>query len=85
MLLNQDELNSGIIRLRKPLNQMMARLARSSSSRSGTSSAPWRLSRFLPPLGGGRFGAGNLDFSPGWFQRLRDVSPYLDLRGICVN
>jgi hypothetical protein len=81
----QDELNRGTIKLRKPLDQMMARLERSNCSRSRTSSAPWRLSRFLLPPGGGLFGAGNLDFSPGWFQRLRDVSPYLDLRGIGTN
>jgi len=85
LIIAQDELNHGTIKLRKPLDQMMARLERNNCSRSGTSSAPWRLSRFLPPPGGGLFGAGSLDFSPGWFQRLHDVSPYLDLRGIGAN
>ena len=56
----------------------MARMATSTCSRSGTHSSPWRLSRFFPPLGGGLFGAGTMDFSPGWFQRLHDVSSCLE-------
>lgn len=34
----------------------------------------WRNVGFSAPPGGGLFGQGVLNFSPGWFQRLRDVS-----------
>lgn len=37
-------------------------------------STPWRLSQFRIPPGGGMFGAGALDFSPGWFQQRHEVS-----------
>jgi hypothetical protein len=39
-----------------------------------TESASWRHSLFNPPLGGGIFGAGVLNMSPGWFQQSQDVS-----------
>jgi hypothetical protein len=34
----------------------------------------WRSSGFLPPPGGGEFGAGVLNMSPGWFQQSHEVS-----------
>jgi hypothetical protein len=39
----------------------------------------WRSSGFLPPPGGGEFGAGVLNMSPGWFQQSHEVSLF-DLR-----
>ncbi|KZP07464.1 hypothetical protein FIBSPDRAFT_759968 [Athelia psychrophila] len=30
---------------------------------------PWRFNNFHPPAGGGQFGSGCLNLSPGWFQQ----------------
>ena len=35
----------------------------------------WRKSGFHSPPGGGDFGAGVLNMSPGWFQQSHEVSP----------
>ena len=37
----------------------------------------WRNSGFLPPPGGGEFGAGVLNMSPGWFQQSHEVSHFI--------
>ena len=34
----------------------------------------WRNSGFRPPPGGGDFGAGVLNMSPGWFQQSHEVT-----------
>jgi hypothetical protein len=34
----------------------------------------WWNSGFCPPPGGGKFGAGVLNMSPGWFQQSHEVS-----------
>lgn len=36
----------------------------------------WRMDNFRPPPGGGDFGAGCLNFSPGWFQQGHEVQIY---------
>ena len=63
----QTDLNGGTKILRPQLDSVM-------QSFSTTDSTSWRRSKFDPPPDGGEFGAGVLDMSPGWFQRLQDVS-----------
>lgn len=66
----QTDLDEGTKILRPRLD-----LAIRSYNASVTSS--WRNSAFHPPPDGGEFGAGVLNMSPGWFQRLQDVSLFL--------
>jgi hypothetical protein len=63
----KDDLNSGTISLRKPLNDMINSL----NDDEGTG---WRNTLFCTPPDGGRFGAGVLNMSPAWFQRTHEVS-----------
>jgi hypothetical protein len=63
----QNDLNAATVTVRRPLDSFMK------SSRR-TESASWRHSLFNPPSGGGIFGAGILNMSPGWFQQSQDVS-----------
>ena len=42
----------------------------------------WRKSGFHPPSGGGDFGAGVLNMSPGWFQQSHDVSLSVCISGL---
>jgi hypothetical protein len=63
----QTDLNDGTKVLRPQLDSMMQLCAKNIKS-------SWRDSTFYPPLDGGEFGAGVLNMSPGWFQRLQDVS-----------
>ncbi len=65
LIYEKEALNAGTSHLRPDLNRAMNAL--------GTVSASWRNSGFSAPPGGGRFGVGVLNFSPGWFQRLHDV------------
>lgn len=56
--------------MRKPLDAFMKSL--------GKCVAPsWRHHLFNPPSGGGIFGSGVLNMSPGWFQQSQDVSSIL--------
>ena len=61
----QEGLNTGATILRPDMDRQMKALAAAPRT--------WRNTGFSAPPGGGRFGEGALDFSPGWFQRLRDV------------
>jgi hypothetical protein len=63
----QNDLNAATLTVRRPLDSFM-------KSPRQTKSASWRHSLFNPPLGGGIFGAGVLNMSPGWFQQSQDVS-----------
>lgn len=63
---SQGDLNTATIALRKPLDSFMKSL--------DANTTVWRHSLFDPPPGGGLFGAGVLNFSPGWFQQSHDVS-----------
>ena len=63
----QNDLNAATVTVRCPLDSFM-------KSPRRTESASWRHSLFNPPLGGGIFGAGVLNMSPGWFQQSQDVS-----------
>jgi len=62
----KEALNQATILLRSDLDQSMKSFAGSTS---------WRNDSFFPPSGGGIFGAGSLNYSPGWFQRLQEVRP----------
>jgi hypothetical protein len=44
----------------------------------------WRNSGFMPPPGGGEFGAGVLNMPPGWFQQSHEVSLIISLSGLFV-
>ena len=44
----------------------------------------WRNSGFMPPPGGGKFGAGVLNMPPGWFQQSHEVSLIISLSGLFV-
>ena len=59
------------VALRRPLDSFMTSLNASSATSS------WCHSLFNPPSGGGIFGSGVLNMSPGWFQQSQDVSPIL--------
>jgi len=63
----QTDLNGGTKLLRPQLDHMMQLCGKNDK-------ASWRNSAFFPPPDGGEFGAGVLNMSPGWFQRLQDVS-----------
>jgi hypothetical protein len=63
----QTDLNGGTKILRPQLDSVM-------QSFSTANCSSWRHSEFDPPPDGGEFGAGVLNMSPGWFQRLQDVS-----------
>jgi hypothetical protein len=60
-------MNAGTTNVRPQLDSMIVSLAIGQP-------APWRNSQFRPPPDGGQFGAGVLNFAPGWFQRSQDVS-----------
>jgi hypothetical protein len=61
----QVGLNMGATILRPDLDKQMKALEAAPPT--------WRNTGFSAPPGGGHFGAGAVNFSPGWFQRLRDV------------
>jgi hypothetical protein len=63
---SQGDLNTATVALRRPLDSFMKSV--------DADTTVWRHSLFDPPPGGGLFGAGVLNFSPGWFQQSHDVS-----------
>src|SRR5882762_5279963 len=69
----QSDLSAATVAVRRPLDSFMKSLHRNSKTPS------WRHSLFDPPSGGGIFGAGVLNMSPGWFQQSQDVSFITDL------
>ena len=69
-------MNTGTCLMRSNLDEFMNTIHSDDGNFAAPSGASngWRHSHFCAPSDGGRFGAGALNFSPGWFQRLQDVS-----------
>ena len=67
LTLIQNDLGGATVTVRCPLDLFIKSLGRDSKT------ASWRHSLFHPPSGGGVFGAGVLNMSPGWFQQSQDV------------
>ena len=59
-------MNSGVKAIRPCLDDMIKSV--------GVDGTSWRNSGFCPPPGGGEFGAGVVNLSPGWFQQSHEVS-----------
>jgi hypothetical protein len=64
---SQNDLNAATVSVRHPLDSFITSLSKKEST-------SWRHTLFEPPSGGGVFGAGVLNMSPGWFQQSQDVS-----------
>lgn len=74
LTLLQGAFNNTIRALRDPICSSVRDV--SANGRHGN----WRLNNFHPPAGGGEFGSGCLNLSPGWFQQGHEVCLFVALQ-----